>query len=223
MHNKCSYTGTLIGLIPFVRPIASRWKITQAGDAPVQRSSVSETRTLLLPLLLQLKAYSTQQHSSLSPILTECAKGLQSSYELDRSLSALEVQSEANLDPRSVPSPDDTIADRSTISPSEDMSSFTNQIVRMAKALELKHASSEPRMKDPLMQALFTPNKGPVALPCLQGLQEVMFAAWEHLASTTPSGRRLEGLYKIIDLDCGFLFQHPPLNSFISEVISAHM
>ncbi|KAL8182747.1 UNVERIFIED_CONTAM: hypothetical protein K2H54_000044 [Gekko kuhli] len=140
---------------------------------------------------------------------------------LDRSLSILEGHSEEGSEPRSVPSPEEVIGAAATISPSEDMSSFADQITRMAKALDIKHAPSEPRTKDPLMQPLFSPDTGPVALPCLQGLQEVTFAAWQHPASTAPSGRRLEALYKIIDSDCGFLFRHPPPNSFISEVIPA--
>ncbi|KAL8175563.1 UNVERIFIED_CONTAM: hypothetical protein K2H54_001702 [Gekko kuhli] len=141
--------------------------------------------------------------------------------DLDRSLSTLEAQSEEGSEPRLVPSLDEVIGAEATIFPSEDMSSFADQIIRMAKALEIKHASSEPRTKDPLMQPLFSPDTGPVALPCLQGLEEVMCAAWQHPASTAPSGRRLEALYKIIDSDCGFLFRHPLPNSFISEVILA--
>ncbi|KAL8182895.1 UNVERIFIED_CONTAM: hypothetical protein K2H54_006149 [Gekko kuhli] len=141
--------------------------------------------------------------------------------DLDRSLSLLEGQSEEGSEPRSVPSPEEVIGAATSISPSEDMSSFADQITRMAKALDIKHAPSEPRTKDPLMQPLFSPDTSPVALPCLQGLQEVMFTAWQHPASTAPSGRRLEALYKIIDSDCGFLFRHPPSNSFISEVIPA--
>ncbi|KAL8222202.1 UNVERIFIED_CONTAM: hypothetical protein K2H54_075126 [Gekko kuhli] len=137
--------------------------------------------------------------------------------DLDRSLSLLEGQSEEDSEPRSVPSPEEVIGAATSVSPSEDMSSFADQITRMAKALDIKHAPSEPRTKDPLMQPLFSPDTGPVALPCLQGLQEVMFAAWQHPASAPPSGRRLEALYKIIDSDCGFLFRHPPPNSFISE------
>ncbi|KAL8220674.1 UNVERIFIED_CONTAM: hypothetical protein K2H54_051996, partial [Gekko kuhli] len=141
--------------------------------------------------------------------------------DLDRSLSILEGHSEEGSEPRSLPSPEEVIGAAATISPTEDMSSFADQITRMAKALDIKHAPSEPRTKDPLMQPLFSPDTGPVALPCLQGLQEVMFAAWQHPASTAPFGRRLEALYKIIDSDCGFLFRHPPPNSFISEVIPA--
>ncbi|KAL8202458.1 UNVERIFIED_CONTAM: Alpha-2-macroglobulin, partial [Gekko kuhli] len=141
--------------------------------------------------------------------------------DLDRSLSLLEGQSEEDSEPRSVPSPEEVIGAATSVSPSEDMSSFADQITRMAKALDIKHVPSEPRTKDPLMQPLFSPDTGPVALPCLQGLQEVMFAAWQHPASAPPSGRRLEALYKIIDSDCGFLFRHPPPNSFISEVIPA--
>ncbi|KAL8219343.1 UNVERIFIED_CONTAM: hypothetical protein K2H54_056800 [Gekko kuhli] len=154
------------------------------------------------PCSKALGACTSHQDHSRSPPSIRGEPIHQSSYDFERSPSVVEAQSEDDLDPRSVPSPDETTGDRTMISPLDDMSSFVDQIVRMAKALGLKHASSEPRTKDPLMQALFTPDTGPVALPCLQGLQEVVFAAWVHPASTALSGRSLEGLYKIIDSDC---------------------
>ncbi|XP_015265641.1 PREDICTED: leucine-rich PPR motif-containing protein, mitochondrial [Gekko japonicus] len=89
----------------------------------------------------------------------------------------------------------------------------------MAKAL--KHPASKPKSKDSLMQALFTPDSGPVAFPLLQGLQEIILAAWVHPASTAPSARRLKGLYGFIDSGCSFQFHHLKPNSFISEVILA--
>ncbi|KAL8207032.1 UNVERIFIED_CONTAM: La ribonucleoprotein domain member 1B [Gekko kuhli] len=81
--------------------------------------------------------------------------------DLDRSLLILEGQSEEGSEPRLVPSPEEVIGAAATISPSEDMSSFADQIMRMAKVLEIKHAALEPRTKDPLMQLLFSPDTGP--------------------------------------------------------------
>ncbi|KAL8220624.1 UNVERIFIED_CONTAM: hypothetical protein K2H54_050800 [Gekko kuhli] len=124
------------------------------------------------PCSKAIGACAVHRDRSRSP-LSVCGEPIhQSSYNFERLAVAVEAQSEADSDLRLVLSPDETIGERTMISPSEDMSSFADQIVCMAKVLELKHVSSEPRMKDPLMQALFTPDTGPVALPCLQGLQE---------------------------------------------------
>ncbi|KAL8221009.1 UNVERIFIED_CONTAM: hypothetical protein K2H54_057429 [Gekko kuhli] len=122
-----------------------------------------------------------------------------STYDRPRLHSEEDIISECGSDLALVPSPDNVIDYKTSVSPSEDMPSFAEQIIRMAKALELKHSTSEPKTNDPLMQALFTPDTGLVALPLLQGFQEVMFAAWGHPVSITPSARRLDGLYKIMD------------------------
>ncbi|KAL8222207.1 UNVERIFIED_CONTAM: hypothetical protein K2H54_075135 [Gekko kuhli] len=47
-----------------------------------------------------------------------------------------------------VPSPDDRIERHQSTSPSEDLSTFSDLLMRMAKALDLKHTAASPKTKD---------------------------------------------------------------------------
>ncbi|KAL8179292.1 UNVERIFIED_CONTAM: Protein ndrg3 [Gekko kuhli] len=67
-------------------------------------------------------------------------------------------------------SPDDVGMLPTSISPTEDLTMLADQLIRMAKVLKLQHSAAQPKTKDSLLQALFTPESGPVALPFLQGI-----------------------------------------------------
>ncbi|KAL8188157.1 UNVERIFIED_CONTAM: hypothetical protein K2H54_062227 [Gekko kuhli] len=129
-----------------------------------------------------------------------------------------EIEKASVSEPRSLP-PRDDLGDvnRSSVL-SETNMPYAELLIRMAKALHLEYLATEPQTKDPLMKVLFDPEAGPVALPFLPGIQEVIASAWEQPASVPASSRKLENLYRVKDTDCAFLFQHPKANSMMAEL-----
>ncbi|KAL8221270.1 UNVERIFIED_CONTAM: hypothetical protein K2H54_063063 [Gekko kuhli] len=90
----------------------------------------------------------------------------------------------------SLPCPDDVDVQPASISPTENLTTLADRLIRMAKVLKLQHSAAQSKTKDLLMQALFTPESGPVALPLLQA--KGRHGSW--LSPSDKEGRKLDAL-----------------------------
>ncbi|KAL8221342.1 UNVERIFIED_CONTAM: hypothetical protein K2H54_066131 [Gekko kuhli] len=105
-----------------------------------------------------------------------------SSHREPRNDPTLEVEmaSDIGSDFASVSSPEDAIGGHHSVSPLEELSSFADQIVWMARALDFKQYIIGTEDKRPPYAGSVYSRFGLVALPLLQGLEEVILAAWQH-------------------------------------------
>ncbi|KAL8178692.1 UNVERIFIED_CONTAM: hypothetical protein K2H54_055055 [Gekko kuhli] len=74
----------------------------------------------------------------------------------------LDQASKADSENTSMPSPDEAFRDSPAPSPTEDLKLYSEQLVLMAKALELEYHSVEPQSTDPKLKILYNPDSGPI-------------------------------------------------------------
>lgn len=89
----------------------------------------------------------------------------------------------------------------------------------MVKALKIEYAPPKSTEEDPIMGILDSAVPGPVAIPMVKGFKETAKQIWQRPASSNPSTRRVENLYKIREEEAPYLYRHPLPNSMVSEVI----
>ncbi|XP_060116188.1 uncharacterized protein LOC132587820 [Heteronotia binoei] len=106
-----------------------------------------------------------------------------------------------------------------SISLTKDLHVSTEQIIRMAKCLELDVLSLEPQSSDPVFKWLYPMSSEPIAFPMLQGLLDIAKGVWAKPASVSPSDKKLEAMYKVKKQGCEFLFMHPAANSLVTEFL----
>lgn len=69
-----------------------------------------------------------------------------------------------------MPSTVKTVGGPLLIFPTEDLRLYSEQIIMMAKAVELDYTPSDPKPSDPIMNVLYDSESGPVAFPTVKGI-----------------------------------------------------
>ena len=102
-------------------------------------------------------------------------------------------------------------------SPSEDFSSYSQMLARLAKVLKLQMDAPAPPEEDLIFGDITSERSPPPNLAYLSVLTNIIKDFWNQ-PSTTPSlSRRTENLYRVSGDDAKFLLKHPIPNSLIVE------
>ncbi|XP_078242567.1 uncharacterized protein LOC144587084 [Pogona vitticeps] len=127
-------------------------------------------------------------------------------------------ESEVSLD---VPIPGEPLppeaANLKPSSPSEDFSSYTQMVARMAQALKLAVEQSPRREENLIFGDIEAERTHPVSLSFIPELMDLIKEFWEHPANATTISKRTENLYRIHGENTSFLLMHPAPNSLIVE------
>ncbi|XP_078245250.1 uncharacterized protein LOC144587803 [Pogona vitticeps] len=102
-------------------------------------------------------------------------------------------------------------------SPSEDFSSYSQMLARLAKALKLRMDEPPPPEEDLIFGDINKERSPPPSLSYLPALLSIIKDFWEHPSSSVPLPKRTENMYRINDEDAKFLLKHPIPNSLIVE------
>uniref|UniRef100_A0ABM5FAT3 Uncharacterized protein n=1 Tax=Pogona vitticeps TaxID=103695 RepID=A0ABM5FAT3_9SAUR len=102
-------------------------------------------------------------------------------------------------------------------SPSEDFSSYSQMLSRLAKTLKLRVDEPPPPEEDLIFGDIVKERTPPPSLSYLPSLLKVIKELWDHPSSSIPLPRRTENMYKIVGDDTKFLLKHPIPNSLIVE------
>ncbi|KAL8186868.1 UNVERIFIED_CONTAM: hypothetical protein K2H54_017140 [Gekko kuhli] len=100
----------------------------------------------------------------------------------------MEPESDAESENASLPPPDNTVGDPSAPSPTEDLKLFSEKL----KSVGLEYTSTESKSTDPIIKVLCTPESGPVTLPLLQDICDVVMGIKARPSSTLASAKKLE-------------------------------
>ncbi|XP_042303393.1 uncharacterized protein LOC121920323 [Sceloporus undulatus] len=103
------------------------------------------------------------------------------------------------------------------VSPSDDVRTFTEHVIKMTNALDIKTAQTEEEASDPIERRVHGRIPTPPAIPLLPSLEKLARRSWEAPASTASSNRKVESLYRIAPANPSWLFSHPKQNSAIVE------
>ncbi|XP_078233615.1 uncharacterized protein LOC144583550 [Pogona vitticeps] len=102
-------------------------------------------------------------------------------------------------------------------SPSEDFSSYTQMVGRMAQALKLAIEQSPRREENLIFGDIEAERTHPVSLSFIPELMDLIKEFWDHPANATSISKRTENLYRIHGDNTSFLVMHPAPNSLIVE------
>ncbi|XP_042302017.1 uncharacterized protein LOC121919462 isoform X2 [Sceloporus undulatus] len=134
--------------------------------------------------------------------------------------------SEPDLPPKSeVPSDDDDRADDFSLglqqpepaSPTYDVRSFSEHVIKMSRALDIELAYPEEAAKDPIERWVQGRVQTPPSIPFLPSLESLVKRSWDAPASLLGPPRKIESLYKVSSPNAPWLASHPRLNSAIVE------
>ncbi|XP_042317564.1 uncharacterized protein LOC121927762 [Sceloporus undulatus] len=103
------------------------------------------------------------------------------------------------------------------VSPSDDVRTFTEHVIKMTNALDIKTSQAEEEASDPIERRVHGKVPTPPAIPLLPSLEKLARRSWEAPASTASNNRKVESLYRIAPANPSWLFNHPKQNSAIVE------
>ncbi|XP_042302220.1 uncharacterized protein LOC121919566 isoform X2 [Sceloporus undulatus] len=103
------------------------------------------------------------------------------------------------------------------VSPSDDVRSFAEHVIKMTNALDIKTSQTEEEASDPIERRVHGKLPTPPAIPLLPSLEKLARRSWEAPASTASNNRKVESLYRIAPANPSWLFSHPKQNSAIVE------
>uniref|UniRef100_A0ABM5G2Q2 Uncharacterized protein n=1 Tax=Pogona vitticeps TaxID=103695 RepID=A0ABM5G2Q2_9SAUR len=101
--------------------------------------------------------------------------------------------------------------------PSEDFSSYSQMLSRLAKTLKLRVDEPAPPEEHLIFGDITKERNPPPSLSYLPALLKIIQELWDHPSASGPLPRRTENMYKIIGDDAKFLLKHPIPNSLIVE------
>ncbi|XP_042334296.1 serine/arginine repetitive matrix protein 1-like [Sceloporus undulatus] len=137
-----------------------------------------------------------------------------------------EASSQARYRPRgdSLSSRDDDyqsvnqdFAQPGAVSPSDDVRTFAEHVIKMSNALDIKISQTEEEASDPIERRVHGRLPTPPAIPLLPSLEKLARRSWEAPASTASNNRKVASLYRISPTNPSWLFGHPKQNSAIVE------
>ncbi|XP_078246160.1 uncharacterized protein LOC144588055 [Pogona vitticeps] len=148
----------------------------------------------------------------------------ESSSDDDQPFSSQQSGSDDDLPPQPTPIPlpvgetvESDTGDPHDPSPSEDFSSYSQMLSRLAKTLKLPVDEPPPPEEDLIFGDITKERTPPPSLSYLPSLLKIIKELWDRPSSSIPLPRRTENMYKIIGDDTKFLLKHPIPNSLIVE------
>ncbi|XP_042300407.1 uncharacterized protein LOC121918419, partial [Sceloporus undulatus] len=103
------------------------------------------------------------------------------------------------------------------VSPSDDVRTFAEHVIKMSNALDIKTSQVEDEASDPIERRVHGKLPTPPAIPLLPSLEKLARRSWEAPSSTSSNNRKVESLYRISPTTPSWLFGHPKQNSAIVE------
>ena len=114
-----------------------------------------------------------------------------------------------------ITTPELNVADPRPPSPSPDLHTYSELILRLAKALKLQAQNHPSQHSDPHYDQIDKTNTAPIQLAMMPCLMDVAKGLLDK-PSTEPLGyRRVESYYKIFDTGMNFLAKQPSPNSLV--------
>lgn len=101
------------------------------------------------------------------------------------------------------------------ISPSEEVTKYTDLIRKVAVALGFSALEQQPHLSDVVFEVLHRDISTLVSLPLSTVLLQSLKATWVHPASAPTSTKKLDNMYNIQETSASFLYTHPKPNSLI--------
>ncbi|XP_042329867.1 uncharacterized protein LOC121933953 [Sceloporus undulatus] len=102
------------------------------------------------------------------------------------------------------------------VSPSDDVRTFAEHVIKMGNALDIQFAQTEDEASDPIERRIHGKLPTPPAIPLLPSLEKLARRSWAAPASTAASNRKIESLYRVAPRPT-WLLEHPRQNSAIVE------
>ncbi|XP_042300218.1 uncharacterized protein LOC121918197 [Sceloporus undulatus] len=102
-------------------------------------------------------------------------------------------------------------------SPSDDMRTFSEHVIKMARALDIELSFPKEEARDPVEHQVHGRVPTPPSIPLLPSLETIIQRSWDAPASLTGSSRKVESLYRVAPASCAWLAEHPKPNSAIVE------
>ncbi|XP_042299923.1 uncharacterized protein LOC121917874 [Sceloporus undulatus] len=141
---------------------------------------------------------------------------LTSDSESDREpLTPSRDPSDVEDDPSDPPSPQEMHHPGSS-SPTDDVRSFSEHIIKMCRTLDIDLSPPEEEARDPVERRVVGRVPTPPCIPMLPSLQSIVQRSWETPTSLAASSKKVETLYRISPT-CPWLTNHPKPNSAIVE------
>ena len=108
-------------------------------------------------------------------------------------------------------------ADPHALSPSEDFSSYSQMLSRLARALKLEVDQPTPPGEDLIFGDINQKRSPPPSLTFVPVIMEIIKEFWEQPSASPSISRHTENLYCVHGSDTKFLLKHPIPNSHIVE------
>ncbi|XP_042328886.1 vegetative cell wall protein gp1-like [Sceloporus undulatus] len=115
------------------------------------------------------------------------------------------------LPPSDVPSDDDDLSASASpqrmhhpkpSSPSDDVCSFSEHIVNMARALDIELSFPEDDARDPVERRVHGRVPTSPCIPLLPSLETIVRRSWDSPTSLSGSSRKVESLYRVVPASC---------------------
>ncbi|XP_042300019.1 proteoglycan 4-like, partial [Sceloporus undulatus] len=124
--------------------------------------------------------------------------------------------SDGEDDPSDPPSPQEMHHPGSS-SPTDDVRSFSEHIIKMCRTLDIELSPPEEEARDPVERRVLGRVPTPPCILMLPSLQSIVQRSWDAPTSLAASSRKVETLYRIASPTCPWLTDHPKPNSAIVE------
>ncbi|XP_042303801.1 mucin-5AC-like [Sceloporus undulatus] len=94
-------------------------------------------------------------------------------------------------------------------SPTDDVRSFNEHIIKMARALDIELSFPDEQARDPVERRVHGRVPTQPSIPLLPSLKTIVRRSWDVSTSLVGSLRRIESLYRIAPSSCSWLTDHP--------------
>ncbi|XP_042300358.1 serine/arginine repetitive matrix protein 1-like, partial [Sceloporus undulatus] len=102
-------------------------------------------------------------------------------------------------------------------SPSDDVRSFAEHIIKMSRALDIDLVYPEADAEDQVERRVHGRVPTPPCVPFLPSLQTILKRSWDSPSSLLGPPRKIESLYRVAAPNAPWLMSHPRQNSAIVE------
>ncbi|XP_042326818.1 uncharacterized protein LOC121932301 isoform X2 [Sceloporus undulatus] len=102
-------------------------------------------------------------------------------------------------------------------SPTDDVRSFNEHIIKMSRALGIDLSYPEEEARDPVEHWVHGRVPTPPSIPLLPSFDSIVRRSWDTPTSLVGSSRKIEALYRISPSSCSWLTDHSRQNSAIVE------